>query len=89
MPFFFYLPWAALMSLTAFLLFGVDKARAKRRQWRIPEKVLFGVSILGGALGALIGMGLFRHKTKHLSFRIGIPACLILNIATALLLLFL
>lgn len=89
MPFFFYLPWAALMSLTAFLLFGIDKARAKRRQWRIPERVLFTVSVVGGGLGALIGMALFRHKTKHISFRIGIPACLILNIITAVILLLL
>lgn len=70
--------WIAFWSLCAFLLFGIDKGKAKRGAWRIPEKTLFLSAFLGGAPGALAGMLLFRHKTRHLSFRLGIPAALLL-----------
>ena len=56
------------MSVLAFVLYGVDKGRAKRNRWRIKESVLLGVSFLGGAVGALLGMQAFRHKTKHRYF---------------------
>ena len=56
------------MSLVAFILYGVDKQRAKQGKWRIKESVLLGVSFLGGSVGALIGMKAFRHKTKHRYF---------------------
>ena len=55
----------ASMSLVAFILYGVDKQRAKQGKWRIKESVLLGISFLGGSVGALIGMKAFRHKTKH------------------------
>ena len=55
----------SVMSVIAFLLYGMDKGRAKMGQWRIRESVLLGVSIIGGATGALLGMKAFRHKTKH------------------------
>ena len=58
----------ALMSVVAFLLYGADKRRAKKKLWRTPESVLLGVGVLGGALGALIGMKTFRHKTRHWYF---------------------
>ena len=58
----------ASMSLVAFILYGVDKQRAKQGKWRIKESVLLGVSFLGGSVGALIGMKAFRHKTKHRYF---------------------
>ena len=54
-------------------LMGADKRRAERGAWRIPEKVLFGVSFLLGGAGSLCGMFVFRHKTKHASFRILLP----------------
>ena len=54
-----------VMSLLALFLYGRDKKKAKRRKWRIPESVLLGVGFFGGAVGALLGMKLFRHKTKH------------------------
>ena len=55
----------AVMTLIAFFMYGIDKKRAKKKQWRISETVLLGTGLLGGALGALLGMKLFRHKTKH------------------------
>ncbi len=57
-----------LSSLVALALYGADKRRAKRGAWRIPEKVLLGISFLCGAPGALLGMKLFRHKTQHVYF---------------------
>jgi len=74
----FVLIWMLFWSLAALILFGVDKAKARRKAWRIPEKSLFLSAFLGGAPGAIAGMFLFRHKTKHLSFRLGIPAALVL-----------
>ena len=59
---------------------GIDKSKAKRHAWRIPEKILFGVSFLGGSIGTWLGMYLFRHKTKHWYFVIGMPAIFILQI---------
>ena len=56
------------MSVAAFVIYGVDKSRAKRNQWRIKESVLLWMSFLGGAVGALFGMQVFRHKTKHRYF---------------------
>ena len=57
-----------LMSLIAFVLYGADKRKAKKRRWRIPESVLLGVGALGGCAGALLGMKCFRHKTRHFYF---------------------
>lgn len=58
----------AVISLIAFLFYGRDKRLAKRHKWRVPEKTLLGLGLLGGAAGALLGMQVFRHKTKHWYF---------------------
>jgi uncharacterized membrane protein YsdA (DUF1294 family) len=58
----------AFMSIVSFILYGVDKRKAKREAWRIPEAVLLGWGFFGGACGALCGMKVFRHKTKHWYF---------------------
>ncbi len=58
----------AALSVLALILYGADKAKAKASAWRIPEKVLLGCSFLGGAVGGILGMLLFRHKTKHWYF---------------------
>ena len=57
-----------IISLVAFIMYGLDKKKAKNKQWRIQEKVLLGLGFLGGAVGALAGMHAFRHKTKHWYF---------------------
>lgn len=69
------------VNLISFLLMGVDKRRAKKGLWRIPEKTLLTVCALFGAAGGLLGMKLFRHKTQKPKFSFGVPALLILQIA--------
>lgn len=68
----------AVNILTLFLM-RVDKQKALRKQFRIPERTFFLLSFLGGALGTYIGMKLFRHKTKHRLFTVGIPVLIIWN----------
>jgi len=58
------------------LLMLVDKKKSQKNRWRIPERTLFLTAVLGGSLGCLMGMYLFRHKTKHMSFTLGMPAIL-------------
>ena len=68
------------INLAAFALMGLDKRRARNRQWRIPEKMLFGAAFLGGSLGAWAGMYVFRHKTRHWYFVVGMPLILLAQI---------
>ena len=75
--------YAAIINFTGFALMGVDKYRAKKRAFRIPEATLFIVAIIGGSVGSLIGMYLFHHKTRHRSFVFGMPLILLLQIALA------
>ncbi|MBQ3581076.1 MAG: DUF1294 domain-containing protein [Bacteroidales bacterium] len=70
-----------LINLIAFVIFGIDKRKARKGQWRVPESTLFILAIIGGSIGALLGMLAFRHKTKHRKFTIGIPLILALQIA--------
>ena len=70
-----------LINAAAFLLMLSDKRRAKKKRWRIPEAILMGIAAIGGSLGSWIGMYLFRHKTKHPKFTVGIPLFLIVHIA--------
>lgn len=75
--------WSAwvLINLVVFVLYGVDKRRAKKQLWRIPEKtLLLGTWLLGG-VGAWLGMRTFRHKTKHLAFQISAPVGALISIA--------
>lgn len=72
--------WLLVWNFVAFALMGVDKAKARRGRWRIPEKTLFLSAILGGSVGAMLGMSLFRHKTQHRSFRLGMPLILGLQV---------
>ena len=72
-----------LVNLVAFALMGVDKQRARTHQWRVPEKTLFLLAIVGGSVGALLGMWTFHHKTRHWYFRYGIPAILVVQLALA------
>ena len=70
-----------MINLCGLIAMLMDKQRAIRKQWRIPEKTLFGLAILGASLGTIIGMHLFKHKTKHLEFRFGLPIILIIQTA--------
>ena len=59
----------AIVSIVTFFAYGLDKRKAKKKRWRTPEAVLLCLGFFGGAVGALIGMNLFRHKTRHWYFR--------------------
>ncbi len=70
-------------NLVAFAVMGIDKRRAIKGAWRIKERTLFLWAILGGSIGAILGMQLFRHKTKHWYFVFGMPGILLLQLALA------
>ena len=69
------------INAAAFLLMLADKLKAKRRAWRIPEATLLSIAVAGGSIGAILGMYLIRHKTRHLKFSLGLPLILFLQIA--------
>lgn len=72
--------WCLGLSVLGFLLMGYDKLQAKRGRRRVPEKSLFSVALLGGAAGAVLGMYLFHHKTRHWYFKWGLPAILLFQL---------
>lgn len=82
----YFLYYLILANLVGLVLMGADKSKARRHRWRIPERVLFLSAILGGSLGATVGMWLFRHKTRHWYFVVGMPAILVLQVAAFILL---
>ena len=78
-----------IVNLIGFLSMYVDKRRARKHLWRIPETTLFIIAIIGGSIGSIVGMHLFRHKTRHWYFVYGMPAILIIQIALFALLIYL
>ena len=74
-----WISYLILINVLGFLIMLVDKRKAIKNRWRIPEKTLFLIALLGGSLGMLGGMNCFRHKTKHKRFTIGIPLILFLQ----------
>ena len=74
------LSYLAAINLIGFALMGIDKYKAKKRAFRIPEATLFIVAIIGGSIGSIIGMYAFRHKTRHFSFVFGMPFILVVQI---------
>ena len=72
-----------LVNAIAFLLMLIDKQKAKKKKWRIPEATLMGSAAIGGSIGALAGMYTFRHNTKHPKFTIGVPVILVLQLILA------
>jgi uncharacterized membrane protein YsdA (DUF1294 family) len=72
-----------IINLFAFSIMGYDKQSAKKRKRRVPERYLFIYALIGGSVGAFIGMRVFRHKTQHSSFQYGIPAIILLHTAAA------
>lgn len=75
-----------LINAAAFLLMLIDKWKARKNRWRIPEATLMGVALLGGSAGSLAGMYLARHKTKHPKFTMGIPVILAVQVVIFILL---
>lgn len=78
-----------VINLIGFLSMYLDKYKAKKHLWRIPEATLFIIAIIGGSIGSILGMRIFHHKTRHWYFVYGMPAILIVQIALVLLLLYL
>ena len=76
----FIIAYVIIINIIGLLSMFIDKYRAIKNKWRIPEKTLFLIAILGGSIGSNIGMRLFRHKTKHKQFTIGLPSILIFQI---------
>ena len=71
------------INLLAFILYGIDKKRARKREWRISEKTLIGIAVIGSCVGAILGMHIFHHKTRHWYFRYGLPLILIIQVLLA------
>lgn len=74
------LAYLVIINAAGFLIMLVDKRKAKKNLWRIPERTIMTIAVSGGSLGVLLGMYTFRHKTKHLKFTIGIPVILAVQI---------
>ena len=83
----YFLLYLLLINAAAFLLMLIDKVKAKKNLWRIPEATLFLVAAIGGSIGSLLGMYTFRHKTKHIKFIVGMPLILAAHIVIAILIL--
>jgi len=77
--------YLVLINAAALLFMLSDKQKARRGGWRIPERTLLAVAVLGGSIGAILGMYLFRHKTRHLKFSLGLPLILAVQIGLLLL----
>ncbi len=77
------LVWLAGVNVVTFALYGIDKYRAKKGRWRIPERTLLLLPLLGGSVGGILGMAAFHHKTRHWYFRVGLPAMFLLQAALA------
>ena len=69
------------INVVAFIMYGIDKYKAKKAKWRIPEATLLLLDVLGGSIGAWMGMKVWHHKTMHKKFKYGIPAILLIQIA--------
>lgn len=82
----FILIYLLAINVLAFFLYGIDKWKAKRSKWRIPEITLLSIAVIGGSIGAWLGMKVWRHKTMHKKFKYGIPLILMIQIALVLML---
>ena len=71
--------YLAVINIAAFIMYGIDKKRAAAGRWRISEATLLGIALIGGSVGALVGMRCFRHKTRHWKLRILVPLFLLLH----------
>ena len=79
--------YLVVINVVAFVVYGVDKYKAKRGRWRTPEATLLGLAAIGGSIGAWLGMKVWHHKTMHKKFQYGVPLILIAQIALVVLIL--
>ena len=78
----------AVINAVTFFMYGIDKWKAKKSKWRISEVALLGLAVLGGSIGAWLGMKAWHHKTLHKKFRYGVPAIIIVQLALSVYLLY-
>lgn len=79
-----FIVYLLIINLIGFFIMFIDKSRAIHKEWRVPEKTLIGISLIGGSIGMLAGMSTFRHKTKHKKFTLGVPFILTIQIILAI-----
>ena len=72
------------VNITTFLVYGIDKLKAKKSKWRIPESTLLFLAVIGGSIGALLGMKIWHHKTMHKKFKYGIPLIILIQLGVVL-----
>lgn len=80
----FILIYLAVVNFISYIMYGIDKRKAKQNRWRISENSLIFVAVIGGSIGAYLGMKMFHHKTRHKKFYMGIPAIMILQLLLAI-----
>ena len=80
----YFVLYLCIVNALGFVLMLADKKKAIKKQWRIPEKTLLGVALMGGSLGSLVGMHIVRHKTRNPMFIVGIPIMLVLQLVVTL-----
>lgn len=85
---FYFLIYVVIINIYGITVMGIDKYKAKKERWRIRERNFFITALLGGAAGIMMGMTMFRHKTKHKSFYIGVPILYIVNFIFMIIILF-
>ena len=73
--------YLAVINVVTFFMYGIDKWKAKKSKWRIRETALLGLAVLGGSIGAWLGMQVWHHKTQHKKFKYGVPAIIIVQLA--------
>ena len=73
--------YLAAINMATFFVYGIDKRKAKKSKWRIREAALLGLAVLGGSIGAWLGMQVWHHKTQHKKFKYGVPAIIIVQLA--------
>lgn len=86
-PITFLIIYFVIMNIVGFAIMGIDKRKAIKRTFRIPEATLFIVALIGGSIGSIVGMQVFRHKTRHWYFVFGMPAILAVQVALLIFLL--
>ena len=73
--------YLAVINVVTFFMYGVDKWKARKSKWRIREAALLTLAVLGGSIGAWLGMKVWHHKTQHKKFKYGVPAIIIIQLA--------